>query len=172
VGALAVAFGAFAQSEEPRLVVNLDGLRYPPIARQARIRGDVAFEVSALGRKLMSESSLLLSRPAQENLATWTLPPLETGRYLISYHFDFVEEGGMRQVTVPIGNKFERIFRRLFRAPTTRIVSRCYDGRDADPPPRYTAVQDGDVKIDVFVGSVAGCLQTEEASQVALNSHL
>jgi hypothetical protein len=172
---LVLGLGAFAQSEEPKISVNLDGFKYPPIARQARIRGVVVFELTAAGRKLLSESSgglPILSNAAGENLTTWTLPPLATGRYLISYHFEFLMDGpcvSPRWEAIPIGNKFERFLRRLVRAKTETLVYRGYTAED--PSPTFTIAKGDDVKIDIFAGALSSCIQTE-AAQVALNSHL
>ncbi len=38
---------AWAQQETPKIVVNVEGFRYPPIARSAHIQGDVIFQVAA-----------------------------------------------------------------------------------------------------------------------------
>ncbi|HEY1756545.1 MAG TPA: hypothetical protein VGG72_14180 [Bryobacteraceae bacterium] len=132
----------------------------------------MVFEVSNAGLKPTTAVSPILTEAARRNLETWTLPPLQSGRYLVSYHFVFLEDG-VKHRTVLIGSKFGRFFRRLVGAPTERVVNTCYPigDPDADPPARYTLVKDGDVKIDVFIGAVPRCVTTE-ASQVALNSHL
>src|SRR5580704_14931887 len=136
--------GAWAQQEAPTIVVNVEGFRYPPIARSARVQGDVIFEVSALGLRLVAGSSIL-SKAAEANLATWTLPPLEAGKYFVSYHFELLEDG-VKHKTVPIGSKFERFFRRLVGLPTEKVVNTCYPSNPtADPPPRHTLAKDGDV---------------------------
>jgi hypothetical protein len=160
---------AFAQSEESKIVVNLDGFRYPPIAGTARIQGDVLVEVSASGQKLTSDSSRLLAEPAARNVATWTLPPLGAGKYLIAFHFKILEQVGVKRETVPIGNKFERFLRHLVGAKTTIVVNRCY--QLDDPPPHFEVASDGhDVRIEVFAETPSRCINTE-ASQVARNSH-
>ncbi len=170
---LLCGLGAWAQQREaPKIVVNVEGFRYPRIASQARIAGDVPFEISSSGQKLVTAASPLLAEPARRNLETWTLPPLDSGKYLVRYHFEFLEDG-VKQKTVPIGSKFGRFFRRLVGAPTEKVVNTCYRADDptAYPAPRYTVVTDGDVKIDVFTGTFANCINTE-ASQIAQNSHL
>lgn len=158
------------QQEEPKIVVNVEGFRYPPIARSARIEGDVIFEVSASGLRLVAGSSIL-SKAAEANLATWTLPPLEAGKYFVSYHFELLEDG-VKHKTVPIGSKFGRFFRHLVGAPTEKVVNTCYQVGDpaAYPAPRFTVMTADDVKIDLFTGTFANCINTE-TSQVAGNSH-
>jgi hypothetical protein len=75
---LLCGLGAWAQ-EAPKIVVSIEGFRYPPIAAAARIQGDVTFEVSASGVKLMDGNPLLVSA-AQTNLETWALPPPQHGK--------------------------------------------------------------------------------------------
>ncbi len=66
--ALLAALGAFAQSEEPKIVVNLDGFRYPPIAKQAHIGGDVVLRLSGL--EVVSVGDPLLAPAARDNVRT------------------------------------------------------------------------------------------------------
>jgi len=151
--------------------VNLDGYHYPPLAASAHIQGDVTFEVSAAGQGLVSGHPLLV-RSAQDNLKTWSLPPLQSGKYLINYHFQVIGEGVTAEKMVPIGNKFERFFFHLVRAPTKKVIRVCSSDLMLTAPPRHTMVQEGDgIVIDVFVAGLARCIQTE-ASQVTLASHL
>lgn len=84
---LALGLCAFAQTEEPKIVVNLDGFRYPTIAVAARIKGDVFWELTASSRKLMTGKSPILTDAARKNLDGWTLPPRARGRYVVRYHF-------------------------------------------------------------------------------------
>ena len=104
---LLCGIGAWAQQEEPKTRINLEGFRYPPIARSARIQGDVIFDVTASGVKLLAGSPILAAA-AQTNLETWTLPPLEGRKYIVRYHFALLDE--TKQVTVPIGDGFDRFF--------------------------------------------------------------
>jgi hypothetical protein len=139
---LLCGLGGWAQQEAPKISVNVEGFRYPVIARSARIQGDVVFEVSASGTKLLTAAHLILTEAARKNLETWTLPPLEAGRYLVTYHFELLGDEVARK-TVRIGSKFERFFRRLVGAPTQRVVNTCYPSNypTADPLPRYTTCQ-------------------------------
>jgi hypothetical protein len=165
---LAFGLGAVAQSDGPKVVVNLDGFRYVPIARQARIQGNVVFRVSASGREFVSSANPLLTPAAEDNLKTWTLPPLANGSYHITYHFVLDVDAPPKLQSVPIGNGFSRFFRRLVGAPTTKTVKTfCYSVRD-DPAPSYVIVAEDDVKIDVTAGALPMCVQTE----VAALSHL
>lgn len=155
---LVATLGAFAQREEPKIVVNLDGFRYPPIAKQARIFGDVAFRVGPRGRELVSSANPLLTAAAESNLQTWTLPPLATGSYLITYHFVPLETGPPKQQSVPIGSGLSRFFRRLVGAPTTKTVEIfCYSARDPDPAPSYAIKTGDDKRIDITTGVLPIC---------------
>ncbi|HEY1756546.1 MAG TPA: hypothetical protein VGG72_14185 [Bryobacteraceae bacterium] len=160
--------GAWPQADVPKVVVDLDGFRYPPIASGARIRGDVVFAISDSAPVLVATASPLLTAAVRDNLATWTLPRLPRGRYLVSYHFELIGDGLVKK-TVPIGSRFGRFLRRLVGAPTQAIVNACPPARDpaADPPPRFTLVEDGDLKIDVFIETVPRCVETN-TSQIAL----
>lgn len=82
----AFGLGAWAQQEAPKITVNVEGIRYPPIAAAARIQGDVTFEVSASGVKLM-DGNPLLAPAAQTNLETWAPPPPQHGKYQVLYRF-------------------------------------------------------------------------------------
>jgi hypothetical protein len=160
-GTLVFALGALAQSEEPKIVVNLGGLRYPPIAKQARIQGNVVFRVTASGRELASSANPLLTPAAEDNLKTWTPPPLEDGSYLVTYHFEILQATR----SVPIGSGLGRFLRRLVGAPTTKAVG-CFPTGEPDPAPRYVIATGGG--IDVFAEGHFVCLPT----QVAAVSHL
>jgi hypothetical protein len=167
---LLCGLGALAQQDAPKVVVNVEGFRYPPIAASARIEGDVVVEISASGQRLIASAHPILEDGATRNLATWAVPPVESGKYIVTYHFELLEGGGEAK-TVPIGSKFGRFFRRLIGAPTEKVVNTCYPSGDptADPPARYTLVKYGDVKIDVFVGTLPRCW-TPEASHTAITS--
>jgi hypothetical protein len=126
---LAFGLGAFAQSDGPKVIVNLDGFRHPPIARQVRIQGDVVFKVSPKGGELISSANPLLTPAAQDNLKTWTLPPVATGAYIVTYHFKILDQQW------------------------------CYDRRDPDPAPTYGIEKAENVKIDIVVNALPLCLE-------------
>jgi len=151
-----VCFGvvASAQRENPGIVVDVKYFRYPAPALSDRVFGVVSFEVSDAGLKLVYGHSLFVPA-AQANLALWTLPRLESGKYQIKYHFEYVSAESVPETTL-IGNKFERLFRRLFNAPTKRTVYSCYDSLIL--PPHYTVLQEArDYIIDVFVPGGLPC---------------
>lgn len=153
------ALSALAQSEEPKIVVDLDGFRYPPIAKQAHIGGDVVLRLS--GQEVVSVGNPLLAPAARDNVRTWTLPPLRTGRYKVTYHFEILDPP--RQHSVPIGNGFGRFFRRLVGAPTKTVVFyRCEETpTPPDPAPRFTVSTGSDVAIDVFGDGYSPCRMTQ-----------
>jgi len=144
-----LAFGlvAFAQSEEAKIKVNIEGFRYPPIARSARIQGVVTFEVSASGVKLV-DGNRILAAAAQANLETWTLPPPQHGNYPVLYHFKLSGDRGRE-----LGNEFHRFFLRLVH-PSTWGPERICGSYDARTESRVRQGGDG---IRVFV-TTPGCL--------------
>jgi hypothetical protein len=163
---LLCGLGAWAQ-EAPKIVVNVEGFRYPQIARSARIQGDVIFEVSALGQRLVTGHSLL-AKAAQVNLETWTLPPFEGGNYLVWYHFR-LDEPGAKTETELIGSRFERLFLRLFHSPTRRVAEVCDDDYNFPTETHVRQIpnqENGDYVIHVSLTSRARCLETE-ASTIA-----
>jgi hypothetical protein len=85
IGCLLCAVGAWAQQEEPKIKVNLEGFRYPPIARSGRIQGDVIFEVGTT--TLMTGGHPILVSAARANLETWASPPMDGSSYHVVYHF-------------------------------------------------------------------------------------
>lgn len=146
---------AWAQQEAPKILVNIEGFRYPQLARVARIQGDVVFEASASGQRLVAGGPLFV-RAAQTNLETWTLPLLEHGTYLVRYHFALLRES--RQVVVPIGDKLDRLFLRAFHAPTEKVYTVEACDFEANTVVRQTTVKDGDdFVIDVFATSKPAC---------------
>jgi hypothetical protein len=148
-----------AQQESQGIKVNIENFRYPALAASVRIQGDVIFEVSASGHRLVSGHPLL-APAAERNLGTWTLPPIEDGKYTIHFHFQLLD-AGTKQETVLIGDKFDRFFLRLVRAPTKRIVTYCYNDPATEPQTRYTVREEGsDYIIDVFVFALPHCLPT------------
>jgi hypothetical protein len=126
-GLLLFACGAFAQGVEPQMVVNLDGFRYPPIAKQARVHGDVVFRVNQNGRTLVSSGNPLLTPAVADNLRTWTLPPRATGDYIVTFHFKILD------------------------------VQHCLERRGPDPVPSYEIKRARDAKIDVVASAFAVC---------------
>jgi hypothetical protein len=137
------------------IVVNVEGFRYPLIARSARIQGDVTFEVSATDVKLV-DGNPILAAAAQTNLGTWILPPAG-GTYMVSYHFSLSGEPGIKPLTVLIGNRFDRFFLRLFRALTERVVEVCDNASDTRVQQAVTR-EGGDYAIDVFVADKSPCV--------------
>lgn len=84
---------------QPRLPVHVESLEYPPMARGARIEGDVVAQVrvDAAGRVViedggrLDENGLLtnpiLTRAAFDNLKKWQFQPGPEATLKITYHF-------------------------------------------------------------------------------------
>ena len=162
---LLFAAGAWAQQEEPKISVNLEGFRYPPIARWARIQGDVVFQVRTPDVDLVI-GQLFLTSTAQANLQTWDLSPF-AGSYVVRYHFILTDPGTKRQME-PIGNKFDRFFLRLFGAPTKNVIEVCNDPLASDTRITQAVHREGDdYLIDIFVNDKWRCPETEVSAVAA-----
>ncbi len=159
---LVLTLGAFAQSDDPKVEVNLDGLRYPPIAAQARIAGDVIFEASGADHQLIFAANPLLAPAAEGNLRKWRLLSA-AGKYVIIYSFELLDLR-IEERERPIGNKFGRFWLRLLRAPTTKVADVCVENRSSQAGVERRVSADTRV-ILVSVRGHVPCLEV-------LNSHL
>jgi hypothetical protein len=155
-GILAFGLIAFAQSEEARITVRVEGFRYPPIARAARIQGDVIFEVFASEPRLITSAHPILTEAARKNLETWTPSPFEGEKYIVRYHFSLSGRPGRKSETMLVGDPFDRFFLRLFHAPTEKVVEVCDNDAPTETQLHHAGNQGGNV-IDVFVTTRDGC---------------
>jgi len=151
---LCFGLAAWAQQESDELRVNVKDLHYSTLAASARIQGDVVWEVSRAGQKLISGNALL-AEASRASLATWSFP-MSDHVYRVSFHFALVD-GPIRRDTILIGDKFDRLFLRLFRAPTHRVVeyNACLSP-PADPATSYT-FEPSNYAIDVFITGSPHC---------------
>ncbi len=162
---LAFGLGALAQGEEPKVVVNLDGFRYPLIAARARISGDVIFESSGTAHKLVSAANPLLTVAAEGNLRKWTLPSTPD-RYVIRYRFELLDTR-MELQDQPIGSKFSRFWLKVFRRPTSQESRVCVE---AEERVERGPSEDAHTVVIRALGR-ASCRQTQ-VSELGPNSHL
>ena len=86
-------FLAAAPQPELRSPVHVESLRYPALARQARIGSDVTIlgDIDSDGRvsgwPILLTGHPLLAQTAIENLRTWRFQPGPKGQVKITYHF-------------------------------------------------------------------------------------
>jgi hypothetical protein len=65
---------------------NLDGFKYPPLARSAGIGGTVQFLVKSDGVQLLSGHQFLVPA-AKNNLEKWAVPYASDTPLSVTYHF-------------------------------------------------------------------------------------
>ena len=148
---------------------NLDGFKYPALARAARIEGTVEFVVNADGIELVSGHPMLAAA-AKSNLEKWAIPlPTDTPlsvTYIFRLTGDFVQNV---EVDEPIGDRFDRFFLRLFHRPAVRRVKKvtCIESKDSSAPVSDKIKHDlSGIEIDIEAGSL--CIQTDVATIASL----
>jgi len=136
----------FAQSS-----ANPDAIRYPPLAKVARIRGDVLISGgnAVTGHPILRE-------PALRGLDVLNLHAPQTD---VLFHFilsDIILSP--RTETIPKGDAFDRFFLRLLRIPTTRKIATqvCTEGPNA-PANRIDSTKD---PIEAWIYGKAPCIET------------
>ena len=117
-----VSWAVLTMTAQELVRPDLDGFKYPVIARSARIQGTVEFVVNSDGLHLVSGNPMLVAA-AKSNLEKWAIPYVSGTPLSITYHFR-VKDPATRiaEVDRPIGDSFDRFFLRLLRRPTTRRV--------------------------------------------------
>lgn len=95
---LVLALGASGQEPARTLptVVQHDQPAYPPLARSARIVGDVQVELTTDGQAVVGARSLngnpLLSTPAVENVRSWKFAPHNPGTFIVTFRYTIQPE--------------------------------------------------------------------------------
>lgn len=114
---------AFTQPSDAQLRSKINNVRYPPLAEQARIQGDVHLKLNS-GVATWLSGHPLLSRVAVDNIKSWE-SILEKADADVTYHFllaDTVTTSVPKPVTVKRGTAFERAILRMFGRPTEKVV--------------------------------------------------
>jgi len=144
---------------------NLDGFKYPVLARSARIQGIVEFVVKSGAIHLVSGHPMLVAA-AKSNLEKWAVPCASDTPLSVTYHF-LVGGPEFRQVDEPIGDRFDRFFLRLFHRPVTRQVKEqvCLPNQRAVALKNET--KDG-VHVEIDIESSSPCLNTDAVAIAAL----
>jgi hypothetical protein len=149
--------------DHSRLEARVEAVRFPPLARMARIQGDVRLHSSPDGITLISGHPIL-TPVAIDNLKQ--LGKLSEMDSDFVYHFVFVNETESRvaRTTVKKGNRFERIILRAFLMKTEKVVEglQCID----HPVRQKNKIDLMTNPIEVWIYETTTCLQTS-TSQVA-----
>ena len=159
---LLTPFATVAQ-ENSALVSKIEAVRFAPLARQARIQGDVRLRFGPKGVTVLSGNPLLVQTAVDSVKGLGTISSLEVEAI---YHFVFVENAGT-QITKRIekrGNRFERVFLHALMMKTERVVE--YQECVENPPPK-NKIELSENRVEVWIYGSAVCLQIQ-ASQMAL----
>jgi hypothetical protein len=164
-GVLAVVFlvplATFAQ-ERSGLASKVEAVRFPPLARQARIHGDVKLRSGPGGITLVNGHPLL-APIALDNLKE--LGRVSDAEIEAVYHFTFVNETETRvtRTVVKKGNRFTRLILRAFGMKTETVVegTQCIEN-----PVRPNRIDFKHNSIEVWIYASTGCLQIS-VSQIA-----
>ena len=157
-----VSCAALTVTAQEPVRLNLDGFKYPALAKSARIGGTVQFLVNSDGVQLLSGHQLLVPA-ARSNLERWAIPYASDTPLSVTYIFRLTTDIRIETVEVdrPIGNEFDRFFLRLVRRPVTRRIKEqvC---RPKDTPAVYKSeMKDGLPSIEIEIGSGAMCVQPD-----------
>lgn len=149
--------------EETRRGPNVETVRYPPLARQARIQGDVRLRSGPDGIGLVSGHPLLAPR-ALENFKEVTAD-LQAEIEGV-YHFVLVNDTEVRftKTTVKKGNRFTRLILRAFAMKTENIVESRECSENPERPMNRIDVTEN--RIEVWIYASHACVQVS-ASQIA-----
>jgi len=148
---------------------NLEGLKYPVVARFNGIQGTVELVVKSDGIQLVSGHPLLVAA-AKSNLEKWATPRASGTSLLVTYVFRLTDSAVENvEVDEPIGNKFDRFFLRFFHRPVTRRIKeyRCVYPEDYSPAVK-SEVKDGRPSIEMNIEARYLCVITDVAAIAAL----
>jgi len=149
------AIAGFAQEDREIEAV------YPPLARQARIQGDVRLNSGPEGLTVISGHPLLVP-PSLDSLKK--LGKVWTTETDVVYHFILVETSSrLVRETVRRGDAVDRLFLRILGMKTTKVIER-YECIQSPAPP--TRIDMSRRPVEVWVYGPLFCLQTAE-SQIA-----
>ena len=136
---------------------KLESVRYPPIARQARIQGDVRLLCKPNGVAPIAGHPLLVSSVI-ENLKG--LEKIQAGDVEVIYHFALVDPMVIsKSKVVRKGDAFDRLILRILHLKTERVVEE-YDCVEDPNQPRNRA-DTSRSPIEVWIYGAIPCLQTD-----------
>jgi len=161
---------ALVMSAQELVHANLDGFKYPPLARSARIQGTVEFAVKSDGIQLVSGHPMLAAT-AKSNLEKWAVPYASDTPLSVTYIFRLTDDVTTKIVEVeePVGNGFDRFFLRLFRRPVTSRIKEQVCAGPKDSPAAYKNVtKDGFPSIEIDIESGGSCLNTDVVAIAAV----
>lgn len=155
-GIFLCGIGVLAQ-DNPGITAKVESWKYPNLARQARIQGDVRLQFRS-GVPSVTSGHPLLAPNALENLKS--LGDLSEAANVV-YHFVLVDSTvEVTRTTVKKGDAFDRLFLRLFRIRTDRVVeeTQCVSDSASAPKNRIDLTRN---PVEVWIYGVVPCLQAE-----------
>ena len=155
---LAATFAAAAQTPPPELASQIQQVRYPPLARQARIQGTVRLAKTNGAVTVLAGHPLLIPIAFR---ATEALSGLDN--ITVTVRFEFTGERTYyvdKPVVVPITNRFERSLRRLFRRQTERVI---YESVCESPPSPPNTISISGAHVEIRVATAEKCLEVYRA---------
>ncbi len=137
------------------------GIKYPPLAAQARIQGEVHLSLGPDGIHVILGHPLFVPA-ATESFKGLVEISSEAAKAI--YHFTLTEPViATKPVIVKKGNAIDRLILRVRRLKTERTVTYCVEG----PPKDQNRIDTSKRPLEIWVYGVAPhCLQ-EEATQLA-----
>jgi hypothetical protein len=164
---LVVAFlaplGTFAQ-DASGLATTIEAVRFHPLARQARIQGDVRLGSGPDGVTVINGHPLLAQEAVSSLKALGKLSELE-----IEAIYHFVLAPSTFRIATRVekkGNRFERVIRHLFLMKTEEVVE--YTECIENPFYPKNRIEITENRVEVWIYDSIPCLQTS-TSQIALN---
>lgn len=151
-----------AQTPPEALRESIAGIRYPPLAEQARIQGDVHLSAKS-GAVTVLSGRPILAQTASE--AAKVLDRILGAReHDMTFHFVFrdVTSGPSVPVTVKRGNAFERTILRMLGFKTEKVIYQCQDGTAAP-----NEVKVSGAAIEIWVYGRTFCAETQPATLTA-----
>jgi len=161
IGCLIVGV-ALAQTPDDGLRSYIATTRYPPLAEQASIQGDVHLKLSSGVVTVLSGHPLLASSAVENAKA---LCPIPGGTDLdVTYHFVLVDTTVITSTTVKRGNALERAVLRMFGLKTEKVVYGCQEGIRTPPANEVKAA--GPI-IEIWIYGGTHCFQPQAAALMA-----
>jgi hypothetical protein len=153
------------ETPEEGLKSAISTVRYPPLADLARIQGDVHLSLKS-GEVSVVSGLPLLAKVAVDSAKSLG-PILGDADFDLTFHFvvDDTSTSVRTQRTVKRGNAFERVFLRMFRLKTDKVVVD-YECVEGIPPPNDLRVSGRLIEAWIH-GKGLFCLQTNTVAKVA-----
>jgi hypothetical protein len=162
--ALLGPLATFAQDASEVASRIVEAVRYHPLARQARIQGDVRFRSGPGGITTISGHPLLVQEAVISLIRLGDLVGVKNDA---TYHFALIgPDIGVTTRVEKKGNRFERLILHAFMMKTERVVEdvECTPTPTSIPKNRVEITED---RIEAWIYGRGVCVQTS-TSQIAL----